>query len=403
MATTPNMLLPLPIIQATDDPTWSQDFLDGFNIIDGHNHTTGSGVKIPTAAIAIVSDFSFTGFSLANIASLQFNQQLSPLITTADVGKVYSVSDLYYNNYIGQQVLITFNGAVAPTAVGSFFGDYSSSGAIASYSTALNQFSYTTSTGVFSAMEGADQILTNISNFTITLSPSSLLATSAIVLTLPVSLPPSGPAQILTLDSTGTISFVPQLVTAMIADITITAGNFADITIDNTKIALTSILGSNLADGSVTQDKLIPGATALGISLGDTTSSPGDTYSGLEVSITSPVGRPVMIICDGQTSSVCAITIGSISFHVGSTPTAFYTLYKNGTPFQAQTQSDWKQNEPSTSGGVQTLPLSSLKFIDFSPGTGTNLYQLFFRVSPFISSYVPEATISIAAMAAYRL
>lgn len=115
MATTPNMSLILPTVQATLGPEWATQLNNALTLVDTHDHSTGRGVKITPSGLNINSDLSLLLNSLVNAKKVQFSTQA---VTLADINSIYSVlGDLYWNNGGGTPVKITTGTSVnAPTA-----------------------------------------------------------------------------------------------------------------------------------------------------------------------------------------------------------------------------------------------------------------------------------------------
>jgi hypothetical protein len=199
------MNLELPVIGTTPDPTWSQEFLDNFNILDVHNHTPGLGVQIPTAGIAINADFPFNSYNATLLRSARFNNQSAPLSLLTDIGCLYvNGGDLWYNSSSGQQVQITSGTGVNVSGTGGFKGDYVTSNAVAYFNNTSNLFYYTNSSGVYSNSQVGQLLLTNGTSNIVALSANPASA-SNYTITLPSSLPAS--PKILNISSTGSLGY----------------------------------------------------------------------------------------------------------------------------------------------------------------------------------------------------
>lgn len=140
MATTPNMALIESLPLVTAGPTWAQNIEDNFLLIDQHDHTSGKGVPVPTAAIQIDDDLSLGNFSLTDIKTLVFQSQSSPL-TGDDFLSVVS-GDLYFNDGNGNQVRITAGGIVNVAGVGGITGMGGTTAAV-TYSNLIKTFTFT--------------------------------------------------------------------------------------------------------------------------------------------------------------------------------------------------------------------------------------------------------------------
>ncbi len=211
---------------------WEQNLNASLTIIDGHNHTSGSGVPIPPSGININSDLTFGGNQATNLKAVLFTNQTS----LATVNALYVVAgDLYYNDPTGA-VQITLAGAVNATTSGISSG--TASAAFSSGVLVVNSAANTPANiQVGSVLLGNNSAGSHF----LTLAPPAAMAAD-FTLTLP-SIPAS--QKIMTLDASGNIA--------------------APYTVDNSTIAISSnqlivkALGigtPQLADDSVTPAKL---------------------------------------------------------------------------------------------------------------------------------------------------
>lgn len=99
-------LMALMIPQPKDVATsYLNAFIDSLQTIDAHNHTTGKGAKIPSAALSIDDSVNFNGFRALSVYSVQLDN-----LATADTELVslFAVNgDLYYRSGSNQLVRIT--------------------------------------------------------------------------------------------------------------------------------------------------------------------------------------------------------------------------------------------------------------------------------------------------------
>jgi hypothetical protein len=116
---TPNLNLVLPTVSVTLGPQWASELNAALTLIDAHDHTSGKGIPIRTAALDIDADLSLQDFRLQDASSLQLVTDAAPV---SGVGFEHSLSvslgNLYYTNGSGVAVQITSGGSViSPTAV----------------------------------------------------------------------------------------------------------------------------------------------------------------------------------------------------------------------------------------------------------------------------------------------
>ena len=204
----PNMSLPVPVVSVEPGPNWAQDVNSCMSVIDGHNHSPGSGVQLTSNAFNINADLPFNNNNAITLKSIRFSPQSSPLATPADVGCLYeSGVDLYYNDGAGNQVRITQSGSVTGSA-GTITG-LPSGTASASY--AAGTFSFRSATNTPANFELGPIILGRNAALskTITFSPDAAQAANY-NLTFPAAAPANG--QLLVSDGSGNFLWSTQAV-----------------------------------------------------------------------------------------------------------------------------------------------------------------------------------------------
>lgn len=236
-----NMLMPIPVVGTDPGPDYATDINSCLTILDGHNHSPGYGVAIPSDGLNINSDLTFNNSNATNVKSIRFQIQGSPLATASDIGCIYeSGVDLYYNDGNGNQIQITSGGALAGTP-GSISGLVSP--ASASYVALSSTFVWQSASLTPAIMDAASYIFRNLaaSSKGLTLQPPAAMAADYII-TLP-TLPAS--QKFLTLDASGVMaaSWAPDNATLTVSS-------------NLLKVANAGIGTTQLADGSVTAAKL---------------------------------------------------------------------------------------------------------------------------------------------------
>jgi hypothetical protein len=118
---TANMNLTLPTPTVTLGPAYATQNNTAFETIDAHDHTSGKGLKVPTAGLNINAHLNFnTNYKAYNLYSAQLVNQA---VALSGAGNALSLSttsgDLYYTNGAGNSVQITSGGAVI-VAPGTF-------------------------------------------------------------------------------------------------------------------------------------------------------------------------------------------------------------------------------------------------------------------------------------------
>ena len=217
MPTSPNMSIIYPD-DHTDPDTWGLVLNTIFGTtIDQHNHTTGAGVPIPSAALQINADvawsFAGTNFAITGLKTASFAEVAAATISGYSDALFVNSSDhnLYFRNNVGANVQITSGNTLNVSIVGGIGGDYSSVSALESYVDSTRTYMFQQEvvalarawagiqTGDIQLYEKASGISNNIT----LKSPHALGA--SYTLTLPGSLPIQ--AQPMQVSNSGVVTF----------------------------------------------------------------------------------------------------------------------------------------------------------------------------------------------------
>lgn len=201
----PNMNLPVPIVGQDAGPQYATDVNSCLNVIDGHNHSSGSGVQITPNGLLINTDLPFNQNNLTLVNSVRFGPLAMPLpASSPDLGCLYeSGVDLYFNDGAGNQIRITQSGGIAgsPGSIANL-----TSPASASYVSGTATFVWQSDANTAANMDAGSYILRNITDNSkgLTLNPPSAMASDYSLIL------PNIPAQtsVLGIDNTGNISSV---------------------------------------------------------------------------------------------------------------------------------------------------------------------------------------------------
>lgn len=209
MTTTPNMGMSIPTPQVTLGPGYASQNNTAFEVIDGHDHTPGSGAQLHTASISIDADLSINGFNLTGLRTARLTDQTSITLSGIDIRAIYSKNgDLYYVNAAGAQVQLTAGSSIVGST-GNISGLVSP--ASASFSSLTGSFSFNKDTGKPGKLAISDISLYEFDNTTaqpvILKSPASLGSTYNFV--FPTALPSVN--SYMGVDSSGNSSFVASL------------------------------------------------------------------------------------------------------------------------------------------------------------------------------------------------
>lgn len=346
----PNMNLPVPIVDVDPGPDWANNVNACLGILDQHNHSPGQGVQITTNGININADLALNSNNLTLVNSVRFNNLLSTLSGVApNLGVIYqATNNLYFNDGVGNVVQLTKAGSVNATSSG-----ISSGTATASFSGGVLVVDANVNTPA--NVQGASFLFGNNisgSNY-LTLQPPNAMGSS-----YSVTLPPP--------NSTGTTAFLTYDTSNNIGVLTGNGG----------------ITGANIAVGTVAQANLAPrstgttvGAGGVAVSLGSggfsTTSTSAVQVTNMSVTITT-TGRPVYVAVQAlPTSSGSQIFVAATNL---STLASGRLLIENGGTSVA-TQVIGISGPVGSNASAQTVAPSSFNGLDMTvngvPGTYT--------------------------------
>lgn len=110
------MNLTLPTVSVTLGPTWASELNTALETVEAHDHTSGKGARITTAALDIDADLDVNLFKLINATSAQFDNLGAALSGPTNAGSInVAGGNLYFTNGSGVAVQITDGGSVITT------------------------------------------------------------------------------------------------------------------------------------------------------------------------------------------------------------------------------------------------------------------------------------------------
>lgn len=209
----PNMSLPVPTVGSENGPQYAIDINDCMQLLDQHDHSSGSGVPITPNGLNINADLDINDNNLTALRSIRFQAQPSALVGVSDLGCLYETGvDLYYRDGNGNNIRITQSGGIAGPA-GSITNLVAP--ASATYVPLSSTFVWQSNVNTPANMDGASFILRNLvaNSKGMTLQPPAAMATDYII-TLPV--PPASGNSFVMMDNAGTTSASVQVDNASI-------------------------------------------------------------------------------------------------------------------------------------------------------------------------------------------
>lgn len=141
MPTLPNMALVTPV-QGADRGTWDDKINAAFALVDAHDHTSGKGVAIASAALNIDGNVAWGGNAITGLGLITFTP-IAPLVSgSKDLFVSSADNELYWRTNSGTNVKLTNGASINTTLVGGIVGDYASVGAELAYDDANKTYTF---------------------------------------------------------------------------------------------------------------------------------------------------------------------------------------------------------------------------------------------------------------------
>lgn len=209
MPTLPNMSLITPTLGA-DSGTWDDKINAAFALVDAHDHTSGKGVLIATAAIGINADLSMAGYGLTSLSKLTFSTISAPSTGSKNLYVSSADNELYWRTNSGTNVKLTNGASINTTLVGGIVGDYSSVGAEIAFEDADQQYTLKTQTDKWARLKtGPVRIHEyNTADVVYVEHAAAAALASSYTVTWPAALPAS--TQPMQISSSGAVTFGTQ-------------------------------------------------------------------------------------------------------------------------------------------------------------------------------------------------
>lgn len=141
MTTTPNMSLVLPT-PGGDIGTWDDELNAALTLVDGHDHTSGKGPRVPVSGLNINADLSLASHSLTNIFSADFALVAAPSSGARRIFWNTADNEMYIRTNAGVNIKVTSGAGLNLAAIGGIVGDYGSIGAEVAYDDANDRYTF---------------------------------------------------------------------------------------------------------------------------------------------------------------------------------------------------------------------------------------------------------------------
>ncbi len=136
---TGSMSLVYPTVGSTAGPTWATMLNTMLLLVEEHDHTSGKGARITSAALNINATTEMNSNNLAEIKGLLFDNNASTQTGSRSVW--VSGNELYYRNASSQNIQITSGTGLNGSATGGFSGNFVGN-ATGYYSSAQSMFAF---------------------------------------------------------------------------------------------------------------------------------------------------------------------------------------------------------------------------------------------------------------------
>lgn len=300
MTTFPQMGLTLPTRGAPGSGAWGDTEDANWAKVDAHDHTSGKGSPITTAAISINADLPFSAlyaptqlhrvqWSTIAAGGLTAGQRLSLFVSDGTSGLV--ANELYWFNNAGNKVQITAGNALNFSAfVGGIGGDYTSVGAQLNYVDGQKAYEFhegTVDSNKWARLRTGDVRLfpfnTNGSVFVGMAAPGAIAGSYTV--TWPLALP--GASNLVAIDNTGQVAFSNTISQAVSFSATATVGTGLTVSAGGAAITGNSTVTGNLQiTGTLTYGDTETYPAGLGIAgTGATGPTSGSSGAGLEITL----------------------------------------------------------------------------------------------------------------------
>ena len=323
MPQTPKMNLDLPTPAVSEGPEWANSVNEAFEVIDSHDHSSGSGQQVTPAGISINAPLEFNSQNVTELGKAQYTAQQSVLTGAGHIRSTWFGPDgeAYITDGAGNAVQLTLGGFVtSATASGNITGVAGTQAEIR-YTNATSQFALLSNGGTNTAAHldvaqvklrtttpGDSVYLTlarspsQAGNYTLTLPQALPGATSVVQLGAAGQLTASNALGVLTASSLSTTGDV-----AVGGNLTVVGTSVSTIAADSLTVTGFVTVGTTL---SVTGASTLAGVTAGAISA-TTLNSSGATTVGTNLSVAGTSSLTGALTVAGLITANGGVTTGA--------------------------------------------------------------------------------------------
>lgn len=393
---TNSMNLNLPVPETTQGPEWATQLNTQLETkVAEHDHSSGKGVPVSQAGIAITGDLTMANNDLTNVRSVRFADQPSTLSAVDDAGCIYeSGGDLYYNNGAGSSVRITNGNAID---VGSVSGISGLAGTSATAGFSTDTFTWKQDATHYALMANGPVKVYSSNDaspaYGVTLKSIDSLAAN-IDVTLPSTLPAA--TAFMTIDNGGVIGNGPA------TNAGIQTSNIANSAITTAKIADSNVTTAKIADGNVTWQKQAVYTPSRAYLNNINLLQSAGTYTTLAtLNGIACYGRPLLAILQPRSDGAQPVPAGIKYYNSYATSWRFITEFRvNAGAWTSAGEQDFQyESDYSLPGNPFVAPLAYQ--IIFVPAVGS--VDVRFRSQNTNAGGSPYATLFGAEFAVFQL
>ena len=140
-ATLPQIGIILPSLGG-DSGSWDDRVNAALTLIDAHDHTSGKGARVTSAALNINADLSFGNNAITALGKIGFTAITAPASGSKNLFVSTADNELYWRTNGGTNVKLTNGSGINISLVGGIVGDYAAAGAEVAYDDANDRYTF---------------------------------------------------------------------------------------------------------------------------------------------------------------------------------------------------------------------------------------------------------------------